>query len=233
LYEKQDSSWILIKTILSSDGDEKDYFGNGVSIWKNQILIGASIKFVGDQNAVGAAYFFEDVNYADEDMDGFYENEDCDDNDPAINTDAQEIPNNDIDENCDGIIFIIDEDMDGFNSDEDCDDNDENINPNAEDTPNNGIDEDCDGMDAISSIDNTLNQSIKVYPNPSTGIINFESDIEILSIKISNSIGQVVQHESINDSKTQIDLINHNQGMYILEIIFNQNQSTYKKIFIK
>ena len=71
---------------------------------------------------------------------------DCDENDPDINPGAEEIPNNDIDEDCDGIALIIDEDMDGFNSDEDCDDTDPDINPDAEEIANNGIDEDCDGV---------------------------------------------------------------------------------------
>ncbi|MEZ4982134.1 MAG: hypothetical protein R2769_11230 [Saprospiraceae bacterium] len=42
-----------------------------------------------------------------------------------INPGAIEIPNNAIDEDCDGEALIIDNDMDGYNSDEDCDDNDQ------------------------------------------------------------------------------------------------------------
>lgn len=37
----------------------------------------------------------------DGDEDGFLESEDCNDDDPAINPDAVEVPNNDVDENCD------------------------------------------------------------------------------------------------------------------------------------
>ncbi len=83
---------------------------------------------------------------ADADMDGYTESEDCDDNNPAINPGAVEIPNNNVDEDCDGIALIIDADMDGFNSDQDCNDADASINPAATEIANNDIDEDCDGI---------------------------------------------------------------------------------------
>ncbi len=86
-------------------------------------------------------------NPFDEDLDGdgFTANEDCDDLDPEVNSEASEIPNNDVDEDCDGIALIIDEDGDGFNSDEDCDDSDPEVNSGASEIPNNDTDENCDG----------------------------------------------------------------------------------------
>ena len=109
----------------------------------------------------------------DADGDGFHNLEDCDDANTDINPNAEEVPNNDIDEDCDGEIFIIDNDMDGFNSDEDCDDTNANINPGADEIPNNEIDEDCDGealfidedMDGFNSDEDCDDTNADINPN--------------------------------------------------------------------
>lgn len=105
------------------------------------------------------------------------DNSDCNDADANVHPDANEIPDNLIDENCNGlyaVTFYKDSDNDGFgdpnisdvyeielgetapngfvSNNADCDDTNPNINPLADEIPENGIDDNCDGDTDIFEI---------------------------------------------------------------------------------
>ncbi|MBK8851271.1 MAG: T9SS type A sorting domain-containing protein [Saprospiraceae bacterium] len=124
-----------ILTFMIVNGDINYFQGGGVSY------------FLIDDIKLG------DFSAVDEDGDGFTSDVDCDDTNLAVYPGAVEIPNNSIDEDCDGIALIIDGDGDGFNSDDDCNDSVAAINPDAIEIPNNDIDEDCDGITLVIDVD--------------------------------------------------------------------------------
>ncbi len=98
----------------------------------------------------------------DADGDGYAQGYDCDDEDPAVNAGATEIPDNGVDDDCNpatpdsrgsgtattdtadtGGVGPIDGDQDGHASDTDCDDQDPEIHPGATEFCDD-VDQDCD-----------------------------------------------------------------------------------------
>ncbi|MCB9758248.1 MAG: putative metal-binding motif-containing protein [Alphaproteobacteria bacterium] len=82
----------------------------------------------------------------DLDGDGWASPEDCDDSDAAVHPEADEVPYNGVDEDCDG-EDLLDVDGDGWEAwtvgGEDCRDGNAAVHPDAVELCN-GADEDCD-----------------------------------------------------------------------------------------
>ncbi len=82
----------------------------------------------------------------------------------------------------------------------------------------------------ISSTIEQLNQSILLYPNPTTNLINIQSEIPIASYIVRDISGKTAL-ASINDNNT-IDVSNLKSGLYLLSLKSNMGYDIVKKIIV-
>ena len=70
---------------------------------------------------------------------------------------------------------------------------------------------------------------LKVYPNPSNGIFNFELAND-LQIEVYNNLGQLVSSEKMISGTNTINIMDKEAGIYFLKANDGNNISTYKII---
>ena len=65
-----------------------------------------------------------------------------------------------------------------------------------------------------------LEQSLKVYPNPTSGTLNIQGE-GMTSVEVYNTIGQRVMTQEVNGNDVQLDTESLNNGIYFLRIYAN------------
>lgn len=78
--------------------------------------------------------------------------------------------------------------------------------------------------------ENNFDKNSALFPNPSNGEFVIRSEKNILSIEISNLIGQTIYFSEINSLETKIDIINQSTGLYFVKITTNEGKITRKII---
>jgi hypothetical protein len=84
----------------------------------------------------------------------------------------------------------------------------------------------------ITSVNNTEEEKLNVYPNPATEILHINSSNEVDRVKIYNTTGQVVISKEVNLYNFEINVSDLAEGIYVLETI-TDNTTLQKKIVIK
>jgi uncharacterized delta-60 repeat protein len=85
--------------------------------------------------------------------------------------------------------------------------------------------------DIVTSVNNESESIYKIYPNPTSGILNIENKNNDYSIKIINTIGQQVYTENCKATQCVIDIQHLPKGIYVL--MLQSNSKTYTSQFVK
>jgi hypothetical protein len=81
-----------------------------------------------------------------------------------------------------------------------------------------------------TSIKERLESSLKLYPNPTNGLITIELE-GLQKVMIYNALGQVLLDKETNGDALQLDLSEFEDGLYWVKII-SQNRISVKPLII-
>lgn len=70
-----------------------------------------------------------------------------------------------------------------------------------------------------------------LFPNPTTGLLNFKANEAVSQIEIFNTLGQEVYNKALNVTNGQLDVSHLNNGIYSIKATINGQSGTMK--FIK
>jgi hypothetical protein len=83
----------------------------------------------------------------------------------------------------------------------------------------------------VLSSDSFAVSKVKLYPNPTSNILNIESVGSIQNIVIYNVLGQEVMNKQANESLVSLDVSGFNAGVYVIKTVIDGTVSSTK--FIK
>ena len=67
---------------------------------------------------------------------------------------------------------------------------------------------------------NELGQDLKIYPNPTSGVLNIQGE-GVNFVEVYNTVGQRVMMQNVDGNKAQVNTESLNSGMYIIRIYAN------------
>ena len=87
------------------------------------------------------------------------------------------------------------------------------------------------GMQECASSNTFTTSKVKLYPNPTSNVLNIESLGTIQTISVYNVLGQEVINKELNSTSTALDVSSLNSGIYVVKT--NVDGVTSSTKFIK
>ena len=76
----------------------------------------------------------------------------------------------------------------------------------------------CVNIPSVSIVENELNVKTRIYPNPTKGIFNVDSELDLGIIQVLNLAGEILHSVEAVKNSTNIDLSNIQSGVYLVKI---------------
>ena len=84
----------------------------------------------------------------------------------------------------------------------------------------------------ISGIADQISNSTVVYPNPTSDVVNIQSEVEMKSVKIFNHTGQVIKVLQLNSKNYQFNVSDLDAGLYLF-VIETSKGAISKRILVQ
>jgi len=73
-------------------------------------------------------------------------------------------------------------------------------------------------FETLSRGDFAADESVKIYPNPSSGVVNISAATHVQSMELYDVQGRLLQSVIINDTAGALNISQRSQGIYFLKI---------------
>lgn len=88
------------------------------------------------------------------------------------------------------------------------------------------------GLLISQSVSEHVIQAVRLYPNPSDGIVFVASDADLQAIQLYDIAGRLVRHITICGTTTELDVKDLDGGVYFLQAICSDGNTTTQKLVV-
>ncbi len=88
-------------------------------------------------------------------------------------------------------------------------------------------------VDNITGVNEIFENSFSIFPNPSTGLLNFNCETNIDEIKVTNTLGQIVYSKTINHKSGTINLQSLPSGLYFCSVKTEDGKTAQQKFIVQ